>query len=417
MKVSTLENFSIESVKLQEGVNNKLIIQIKAIHNGLTRNLTHYTAEALKNSLESWTQPYQKKVLKNHDMNSEPLGRILAATYAYDEAAHKDSVMLTAEITDPDAIEKIMDKRYTTVSVGGTSTSVSCSVCKTDIAKEGLCEHYKGEFYDGQMAYWMVNHFEPDEVSFVNAPADTHAGISDIYDQDPLGRPPMSAVMNQSAQQTPKLNESAEDGNVKGGQPMELTLEQLQEALAAKEAELATKVEELATKTAEADEANTKLGEANTQVTALTEQVGTLTEQVNTLTTEKATLQESNDTLTTEVGTAKAEKDALETQVVEMRSENHKMLAEKVALAKLFLGRITKEQFDAEVEVLVKRATESLADSLTDLLTEASSVTYVEKLENPTNNSNPTGVKESVEFDSRQNYSNFLSDEISKLFR
>lgn len=417
MKVATLEKLSIESVKLNEGVNdNKLILQIKAIHNGMTRNLTNYTSDALKNSLDSWTQPYQKKVLKNHDINAEPLGRIISATYSYDEAAHKDAVMLTAEITDPDAIQKIMDKRYSTVSVGGTSNSVVCSICGTDIAKDGMCEHYKGEFYDGDLAFWNIQDFDPDEISFVNAPADVFAGVSEILD-DPMQKPPLGTVFNQSTQGTGKpLQENDNSIIDKGGQTMP-TVEELQAKLAESEAALATKTTELEAKTTELEtktaELETKTTEAADNATKLEEantQIATLTESVNTLTAENATLTE-------EVSTVKAEKEAIETQVVETRTSIHKAIAEKVAMAKVFLGKITTESVEAEVEELIKRSEESLKDSFSDLIKELKPTTVVEKLEDPTKTGDPVPTHESVEFESKSDYAEFLTSEMRKLFK
>ena len=421
MKVTSLEKLSIESIKLSEGMNDgKLVLQIKAIHNGMTRNLTNYTSEALKGSIDSWTQPYQRKVLKNHDIDAEPLGRVLAATYSYDDIAHKDAVMLTTEIVDPDAIQKVHDKRYTTVSVGGTSTSVLCSICNTDIAKEGLCEHQKGEFYDGDLAFWNIMNFEPDEVSFVNAPADMFAGVAEVLD-NPALPPSGSNVFNQSVN-----NNSTglqENNHNKGGHIM--TIEDVQAQLATSEASLATKTTELATKSAEletktteATESATKIEEINAQIVTMTEQLATLNTEKDTLVTEKTTLTESNETLTAEVGSTKAEKEAIEAQVIEVRTSNHRLVAEKIATAKLFLGKITKDTYEAEVDELAKRTVESLNDSITDLMGDLASTIVVEHVEDPTKKDGlDNGIKESKEFESKHEFSSYLDSEISTLFR
>lgn len=417
MKVTTLEKLSIESINLSEGVNdNKLVLQIKAIHNGMTRNLTNYTSEALKNSIDSWTHPFQRKVLKNHDIECEPLGRVLAATYSYDEAAHKDAVMLTAEISDPDAIQKIMDKRYTTVSVGGTSSSVVCSICKTDIAKEGMCEHYKGEFYDGELAFWNINDFEPDEVSFVNAPADMFAGVAEVLD-DPTQAPHMGHVFNQSAPTGLTENQHGKGGHIVTIEEVQAELVVSNAALAEKVTELATKTTELETKTAELEVKTTEATENATKIEEANTLVNTMTEQVATLTTEKTTLQEAHDTLVTESGVMKAEKDAVEAQVIEVRSSNHRLVAEKIATAKLFLGKITKDGYEAEVDELSKRTVESLNDSISDLMGDIATVKTVEKITNPANTQTLNNGIDNTEFESKNAYSNFLGSEISKLFK
>lgn len=176
MNVTSFENLDITNIRLGES-SNRLIIELAAIHNGITRNLTHYTSNTLKASIDRWTKPYEKKVLKNHDIHSEPLGRVVAARFGLDERNKQECLYLTCEITDEDAIKKIMDKRYTTVSIGGTSDSIVCSICKQNLAQEGLCDHVKGEVYDGNLCYWIVEDFSPDEISFVNAPSDEFAGV------------------------------------------------------------------------------------------------------------------------------------------------------------------------------------------------------------------------------------------------
>src|SRR5690606_15407102 len=117
------------------------------IHVGKTRNSTFYTEEGLKGGLKSWTQPYNKPVLTHHNAHDgEPIGRILEAQYSDQTLSGKSGLIFTVEITDPTAVEKVLDGRYHTVSIGASTDKVTCNICGTDRTEE-WCEHYPGRRY------------------------------------------------------------------------------------------------------------------------------------------------------------------------------------------------------------------------------------------------------------------------------
>lgn len=164
--------------------NNKLITEIAAIHAGLTSNFNMYTAEALEGSLNSWVAPYARPIIMNHDELSEPVGRVMKSTMAQEEDGTR-YVLLQAAITDPIAVEKILDGRYLTGSVGGKAESAKCSVCDKDWAKESLengypCRHKRGQVYEGKLAYFELGELTFKEYSFVNIPADQHSGVRSL---------------------------------------------------------------------------------------------------------------------------------------------------------------------------------------------------------------------------------------------
>ena len=88
--------------------------------------------------------------------------------------------MLTATITDPDAIQKIRDGRYLTGSVSASTDRAVCSVCKEDWLDTGECEHQPGSIYDGVKAFIIAGNFEYEEWSYVNKPADRHSKTLEI---------------------------------------------------------------------------------------------------------------------------------------------------------------------------------------------------------------------------------------------
>jgi hypothetical protein len=159
-------------------------IKIKASHiNFINKNAVRYTIDAVKSGISSWIKPYQKPQLIGHDKQSDPVGRITSHQLIHTDSLSEpqDYVQLTAKITDGAAIEKIMDGRYNTVSVGSKSSKVICSECDQNIIEDGLCEHKKGGVNPkGKRIHWIIDQIDYVECSFVNEPADEYACIDQI---------------------------------------------------------------------------------------------------------------------------------------------------------------------------------------------------------------------------------------------
>ena len=178
---STQLQESFKQIKLSESTGTsdkrKLIVTVEGIHTGMTKNKTFYPGNTLEASVPTWTTPHYKPVLKNHNEYSEPLGRVIHAEYGESTLTDKYTVKMKLEVTDQDTIEKVLDGRYLTLSVGGSANKVTCSVCAKDLVTEGYCGHSRGRSYDGKEAYWMIGNYTGDEISFVNMPADVHAQV------------------------------------------------------------------------------------------------------------------------------------------------------------------------------------------------------------------------------------------------
>lgn len=178
--VGVQANINRESIQAltesAQGKKRKLIVQMEAIHVGRTANYTYYTKEGLSGGLNSWTTPYNKPVLTHHnDYNGEPIGRILKAEFSEATRSGKPGLIFTCEITDPTAMEKVLDGRYQTVSIGATTDKVTCNICGTDRIHE-WCDHWPGETYEGQTAHFIIGNTFGKEISYVNTPADENAG-------------------------------------------------------------------------------------------------------------------------------------------------------------------------------------------------------------------------------------------------
>ena len=160
--------------------------QCKATHLGyVNANNSLYPAEYGRQNADSWTTPFEKPVLINHDLLGEPLGRHVHSEYVpftlsdaqmRNIKVPKGVVLTHSVITDWNAMTKILDKRYLTVSVSGTSTNCKCSICGQDWMNlkdgEDMCRHIPGDYYDGKLCYKITGAITYTERSFVNNPAD-----------------------------------------------------------------------------------------------------------------------------------------------------------------------------------------------------------------------------------------------------
>ncbi len=159
-------------------VDKGIISVAEAIHDVRTRNYNRYQDSHMKASVGRWTKPYQKPILTHHNSwSGEPLGRVIKSEHVQSEINPKHTTnKLYMNIVDSSAIEKILDGRYKTMSVGITAYEAICSICSTDQVK-GWCGHFKGRVYDGKTCEWLIGEYNPDEASFVNSPADMIAQV------------------------------------------------------------------------------------------------------------------------------------------------------------------------------------------------------------------------------------------------
>jgi len=165
---------------------------IVATHSDLEINNRIYPGYVMKREVKTWTSPYRKPVLAHHDDNADAIGRVLEAYY-FDSADKMSAerlinkeidvpagasgfILLRANISDPRAIDKILDDRYMTVSIGFASHRAVCSICGNNWA-EKPCKHIPGRKYDDEKALLIMESMDFKEISFVNNPADVHAQV------------------------------------------------------------------------------------------------------------------------------------------------------------------------------------------------------------------------------------------------
>lgn len=395
-----------------KSTDKKLVLRprIKAIHAGTTRNHNIYPSERLMGNrsfvdsvsgkvmptgVYSFTMPYPKPMITDHTPNADNItGRITNAQFIRDTLTGKEMIMIIPEITSQDAIEKILDGRYLTVSVGSTTDAARCNICGKDIINEGWCEHDKGQTYDGIVAGWIVGNIWFDECSWVAVPADSEAMVIDsgeanimeaymevgdsFYD---LSGEHGTSVITESVAGTLGLvvsKEQSKGGSKTVSKPNEITVNieefNIIKESAAKVEGLEVKVLTLEATIAEKGIETITLNETITaKETLIIEKDSVITEKdtvVSTLTAEKSSLEEKIATLEAKVSELETEKQTLVDQNTEMAAKAHKDLVERVVDFKIALDKPGIENREEAISEHMDRATGSLKDSYTDLLLE-----------------------------------------------
>jgi hypothetical protein len=393
-----------------------LLPRIEAIHAGATRNHTRYPADKLRGSQElksgvySWLYPFAKPVIYNHDIESDPTGRIQAATFSEYTQAGRPGIIVVPKITEAKAISGILGGRLLTVSIGATTDAAVCSICGTDIIAEGFCGHMKGEEYDGIVAEWIVGNVWFDELSWVNVPADQDAKIVDegqqIHTAETfgvngqeivnLGKKTTEWLVNPKTALAEGLVTKEQEGDItlteEEIQALKLELEEAKQAKEAADAALVIAKEEkeavvteLATTKETLVSKETELEERVTELTSTKEELATKVGEVEQLTSTNESLEVTKTDLETSLEEEKTAREEALTQNVEFSTQLHQVTAERVVDLRVATGKETNRE-----EALARyasRSAESLSDTLTDLLKEdlaaAKPGRVIEKIVNP----------------------------------
>jgi hypothetical protein len=205
-----------------EVTGKSLLVKVEATHSGIVNgNQRFYRPDRMQDSVYRWAEPGKalKPVLVEHDKDDSAIGRIHTARYVdlshkyreelpeignmlfYADAATKrldlyrsinmvldklqprddyrglGYIELGMKVTNPDAIRKVLSGEYLTVSVGFQTDQAICSACHTDWAADDRCEHKLGEMVDGKKMFLIAGNFFYKECSFVNFPADPFAQV------------------------------------------------------------------------------------------------------------------------------------------------------------------------------------------------------------------------------------------------
>lgn len=398
----TNQVITTEAFEESKAGTKKIILRprIEAIHAGRTRNNNIYPAERLKGDFKnrsgcySFVHPYPKPMLKNHDHESEPTGRIKNAQFVSDTATGKEAIIIVPEITDPDTIEKVLDGRYMTVSIGASTDSATCNICGTNIIEE-WCGHVKGVEYDGTVCGWITGELYFDECSWVNVPADSDARVINTGESE-LEESFMEAYVELEdkiydlgveegiSEVKPLLAESlglkSSTDDLEGGKntvskpkvdpALEESVDSLKVIIAEKDEAIILKDAEVAEKTATIEANEATILEKETLITEKDASLAEKDQKIEESAVEIAELKESIETL-------EAEKELAESTIAEYKAIIHRNLAEKVYEYRVFLRKPVKENKEEAITELIERSEDSLKDSLADLEEELATVNTI----------------------------------------
>jgi len=188
------------------GKKRALKATIDATHSGRLTNMRVYPGPKMKRSLKSFLEPYRKPVLKHHDDEQDPIGRVTGASFVQlskgddfkfdyknpSKGMGSGFIKLDVVINDQNSIEKFLDKRFSSFSTRQTSAEAFCSICGSDMLQDGGLfshEHQVGEIYqiesdslkDGKrrradyLCYVITGLLDYREVSTVNIPGDAYS--------------------------------------------------------------------------------------------------------------------------------------------------------------------------------------------------------------------------------------------------
>ena len=324
---------------------NSINVDVEGIHAfpHATRNFTRYMPKCLKNSVESWTNPYNRPLIKHHnEKNGKIIGRVLNAEYITRQTfSGTPALLFTVNVPSEEAKNEIKNGTESTVSIGVIAHDVRCSICGQQLAGGETCEHERGVTYNGETCYWDIHSMEAKELSYVIVPSDVYAKNRKIY-----------TATTKSGEKT-QITESLDD-SIKKGEQKQMAAEEIQKELTEAKAKITT-LEATVSELTEAKKASEKT------VTELTEAKSALEKQVAELTEAKATLEQQ----------AKDEavlKEGLESSLEETKVALKNSLVETMQALRKAAG---KKELDAET--IKNRSEDSLNDAIMDLKEEMSS--------------------------------------------
>lgn len=374
------EGNEVDAAKLMDSVKSgeatlptAIDVLFEATHSGVNRNNWNYHSDSMLKDTSSWKFPYAKPFLKNHDMYSEPMGRARDAYHGVSEFNNeRDCINVVFRITDKEAMEKFLDGRYRTMSIGGKVGHVQCSICGKDILKDGIfkfCGHWRGETYAGQKAIWNGRDIEYKEGSVVNSPADDWAQVKKI------------SLVNSESNKDDEENqgEAATNNAGTGAKDSEDDLAGIIDSVVPTETDYSTmadnsqetlKGEGVAdsgvsddndeTNDSDTAEDSDEVKELKAQLTTKDEELCNINSKVEELNTKVSDLEEQLNTSKAENESLKDEYSNSQRTVINMAVAYKTTMAKRIADEELIKGELVEDSYSDRVKELVGKSAKEL---------------------------------------------------------
>ena len=416
-----------------------------------TRNNTYYSPECLKESVPYWTSPYERPVIMHHnERDGQIIGRIKAVEYKESGTRTGTSALVfTANVGDEEGKKGIKNGTLSTVSIGVIAHDLRCSICGTNLAEDGVCEHEKGETYDGKLCYCIINKMEPKEVSYVIVPSDIYAHNIRVYDaikkkksevKETMENNIFEDLLKSTKEIVDSIQESAEttegtqvDEEVEKGAKTQEPETTVKEEETSKEETEETKEktseeteEEKTTDTTEekseeeSKEETKEIEKNEKEVETNAEELKAAQVKIEELNKEIEKLKAENEKLTNKVENEKTLKEAAELKLVEYQAKEKKSLVEQINKLRTDLNLTAEDEvtlIESSEETLrntIKQLNEFTAvqKKIFGMQTLTSPAAVSEARDNTNKENKVTNVKESKQ-DSNKN----LEDEYINLFK
>jgi hypothetical protein len=366
---------------------NSLMVDIEGLHSVITRNDTFYTDQAMKDSEKYWTVPYERPVIMHHnEKDGITIGRVKRAYWTdKNTRSGTGALRFITNIGHKEGLEGINNGSLSTVSVGLIAHDVRCSICneQVELDENGApeCGHYKGATYDDKHCYWIINKFEPKELSFVIVPSDPYAHILKVYKPD-------SKDLNLSESKNNKeVNEMFENPFMDLIEESNETIKGLSESLDNNSKKEDKKEEETTkTETEEVVEESTEetVEETTTEEESI-EETKTTTEESTEETVEETTTEEETETAEKTEEKVEEEQEKTEEQVEETKEETEEETEEeKKSMPKVIEEEVKKdiesqkEDIYKDIETKLKKAeaeNSTLKEEIANLKKEVAQIT------------------------------------------
>ena len=348
-------------------------VLFEATHSGVNRNNWNYHSDSMLKDTSSWKFPYAKPFLKNHDMYSEPMGRARDAYHGVSEFNNeRDCINVVFRITDKEAIEKFLDGRYRTMSIGGKVGHVQCSICGKDILKDGIfkfCGHWRGETYAGQKAIWNGRDIEYKEGSVVNSPADDWAQVKKISlvssESNKDGEENQGEAVTNNAGTGAKDSEEDLAGIIDSVVPTETddstTADNSQETLKDEGvADSGVSDDNDETNDSNTVEDSDEVKKLKSQLTTKDEELCNINSQVEELNTKVSDLEEQLSISKAENESLKDEYSNSQRTVINMAVAYKTTMAKRIADEELIKGELVEDSYSDRVKELVGKSAKEL---------------------------------------------------------
>lgn len=201
-------NLAWKNFKQQDSSNVVRGLYVKAVatHADKIINGRIYVRDRVAAGSQTFIKPFPKPVSKQHS-DADPIGRVIEQKfidtidllgpkfYSFKQLTSKvhrdkyidflaDNVLfkdnnlgtgyieLGMDITDKEAIEKVMDERYLTMSIEFDTDHYYCSACYADWKAGEVCEHRPGQVVEERPVFNITDKLIYKGIDFVNKPAD-----------------------------------------------------------------------------------------------------------------------------------------------------------------------------------------------------------------------------------------------------